>query len=55
MVTHTQKVQDLSKATHDHDVERQKDPALRPVCLGIRRNIVDEETSADKEDDFEQI
>jgi hypothetical protein len=41
--------------THDHDIKRNKDPALGPVCLGVCRNIVDEEARADKEDDFEKI
>jgi hypothetical protein len=44
-----------SERTHDHDIERQEDPAFRPVCLGVRRNVVDEETGTNKEDDFEQI
>jgi len=44
-----------TKRTHDHDIERQEDPAFCPVCLGVRRDVVDEETGTDKEDDFEQI
>lgn len=41
--------------THDHDIKRKEDPTLGPVCLGICRNVVDEEARADKEDDFEEI
>jgi hypothetical protein len=41
--------------THDHDIKRNKHPALGPVCLGVGRNVVDEEARADEEDDFEQI
>ena len=44
-----------SKRTHDHDIKRQKDPAFCPVRLGVRRDVVDEETGTDEEDDFEQI
>jgi hypothetical protein len=41
--------------THDHYIKRKEDPTLSPVCLGICRNVVDEEARADEEDDFEEI
>jgi hypothetical protein len=41
--------------THDHDIKQNEDPTLGPVCLGICRNVVDEEARADEEDDFEEI
>ena len=41
-VTHTRKSQTYRNRTHDHDIERHEDPALRPVRLGIRHDIVDE-------------
>ena len=44
-----------SKRTHDHGIERQEDPAFCPVCLRVRRDVVDEETGTNEEDDFEQI
>ena len=41
--------------THNHEIKRNKDPTLGPVGLGIRRNVVDEETRADEENDFKKI
>ena len=41
--------------THDHDIKRNKDPTLSPVCLGVCRDIVDKEARANEEDDFEKI
>jgi hypothetical protein len=41
--------------THDHKIKRNKDPTLGPVCLGVGRNVVDEEARADEEDNFEEI
>jgi hypothetical protein len=41
--------------THDHEIKRNEDPTLGPVRLGICRNVVDEEASANEEDDFEEI
>ena len=55
LVTHTRKSQRNRNGTHDHDIERQEDPTLRPVRLGVRRDVVDEEARADEENDLEQI
>jgi len=41
--------------THDHEIKRKEDPTLGPVCLGICRNIVDQEARANEEDDFKEI
>jgi hypothetical protein len=57
--THRDEVRVVSESslgkTHDHNIKRNEDPTLSPVSLGICRNIVDEEASADEKDDFEQI
>ena len=55
LVTHTRKSQRNRNGTHDHEIERHKDPTLRPVRLGVRRDVVDEEARADEENDLEQI
>jgi hypothetical protein len=43
------------REAHNHDIKRNEDPTLSPVCLGICHNVVDEEARADKEDYFEEI
>jgi hypothetical protein len=44
-----------SGKTHDHKIKRNEDKTLSPIGLGICRNIVDKEASADEKDDFEKI
>ena len=42
-VTHARKSLTYRNETHDHDIERHEDPALCPVRLGVRCDIIDEE------------
>jgi hypothetical protein len=44
---------DTSEWTHDHKIERDQDDALGPICLGVGRDVVDEEGRPDEQDDFE--
>jgi len=45
----------IPRRQSNHDIERHDDPTLRPVRLGVRRDIVHEEARPNKKNDLEQI